>query len=127
MEKSSVKFALITSVAFSLLLAAVHFVRDKLPWFAAVYLFLLVVFLVFREPVIVKIIQGALVIAACEWIRTTFVLVSLRIEYEDSWIRLAVILLGVAGFTFASVFAFRNEALKELYGLSKGPKPENQK
>ncbi|MDD5772014.1 MAG: hypothetical protein PHX78_00945 [bacterium] len=125
MGKSFVKFALLTSVAVSLLLATVHFVRDKLPWFAAIYLFLLIIFLVFREPVIAKIIQGALILAACEWLRSTFFLVDLRIQYGESWIRLAIILLGVAGFTFASVFAFRNKFLKELYGLTKESKPEN--
>ncbi|MBI4650952.1 hypothetical protein HY745_06665, partial [Candidatus Desantisbacteria bacterium] len=115
-----IKFALLISVAISLLLAAVHFLRDDLVLFAVIYLFLLVIFLFLHKPVTVKIIQPALIIAACEWGRTTFVLVSFRIQDGDSWTRLAIILLSVASFTFVSAFAFRNKSIKELYGSKQG-------
>ena len=123
MGKSSVNYALSTLVAVCLLLVTAHFIHNKLPWFAAVYLFLTVIFLFFREPVIAKITQGALIIAACEWVRAAFVLVTIRMQEGGSWIRLAVILLGVASVTFVSVAAFRNNSFKELYGLHKGAKP----
>lgn len=127
MEKSFVKFMLLTVIVISLLLITAHFVRSAQSWFAAIYLVLIIAFLLFREPVVVRITQAALIIAACEWLRATLVFVTLRIQEGDAWLRLAIILTGVAGFTFSSVFVFRNRSLKELYGLPEGVKLENQK
>lgn len=115
------KFALLAPVAISLLMITAHFVRDKQSWLAAVYMLLFVVFLFFREPVMIKILQAALAAAGCEWLRTAFILVSLRMQEEASWVRLAVILIGTACFTFASIFVFRAKALIEVYGTAKKP------
>jgi hypothetical protein len=62
-------------------------------------------------------IQGALVIAAIEWIRTIYVLVSIRLEIGLPWARLAVILGAVACFTLASVLVFFSDTLKARYRL----------
>ncbi len=63
----------------------------------------------------VRVVQVFLIISSLEWIRTTINLVQLRIEHDQDWKRLAVILITVALFTGCSSLIFKKSTVKELF------------
>ena len=110
-------FQLIPMIISALLIAA-HFLRVNNLILVIVSL-LLPLGLLVRHPLPARIVQGALVLATIEWLRTIFVFVSLRSKIGLPWTRLTIILGAVACFTFASALVFFSKALKERYGLAK--------
>jgi len=116
MKKRLIIFAQLLPVILSLLVVGAHFLRSG--WFPLTFLCLvLICSLIVREPFIPRIIQFALFLSSMEWLRSTFVLTSDRINAGQSWTKLAVILGCVAFVAFCSIFVFFTQSLKELYHL----------
>jgi hypothetical protein len=70
-----------------------------------------------RRPWAVRVVQVVLVLGAIEWLMTTAELVFERAYTGQPVARLVLILGGVAVFTAASAFVFRNERLRAAYRL----------
>ncbi|MCP4711529.1 MAG: hypothetical protein GY869_23160 [Planctomycetes bacterium] len=78
---------------------------------------LMLVLLLFRHPVSARMIQIFLVIAAIEWAKTTWLLLDIRQEMAQPWLRMVIILGSVAVFTLVSGLAFLSKPLKNRYFL----------
>lgn len=61
--------------------------------------------------------QAALILGAAEWVRTLLGLLSERRALGGPYVRMSLILGGVAAFTLASAFAFYLPALRRRYRL----------
>ena len=118
MKKGSLTFFLLLPIIISALLIAAHFLRTGNYIFLTISL-LLPLILFIHQPLSARVIQGALVLATLEWIRTTFTFVSLRLKIGVPWTRLAIILGIVAVFTLASTLVFYSSTLRERYCLTK--------
>lgn len=95
----------VTIVLASIVLAA-HFSRAGHGLLAGVVLLLPLLLLV-RAPWAGRTLRIALLVGGLEWLRTLFRLVVERRALGEDWGRLAVILLVVAGVTFAAAAAVR--------------------
>jgi hypothetical protein len=103
-------------VILSFLLLAAHFYRSGQVVFAGISLAL--PFLLFLKEIwVVRIIQVALLLGSAEWIRTLYVFARQRVEFDQPWTRLAIILGGVALFTLLSTLVFRNQSVRNRFGL----------
>jgi len=107
-------FLRLLPVVLSLLLLAAHFYRGDLPAMSAVCL-ALPALLFLRQAWVPWLLQLVLVLGAAEWLRTLYALASMRIAFEQPWMRLAVILGAVALFTLLSGLVFRSRALQRRY------------
>ena len=117
MKTRILTFIQLLPVLFSLLLLAAHFFRAGIiP--LVVLLLLFPIGLLIRRTVVVRIFQIVLILGSIEWIRTIFLLVLIREQTNQPWVRLAVILGLVALFTFTSSFVFFSKTLKARYGLN---------
>lgn len=107
-------------VILSSLLLAAHFLRSGDLLFVLISLgfpFLLMK----RQPWAVRIVQVMLVLGGLEWIRTLLILATERIQANQPWARMGVILLAVALWTAGSLFVFWDARLRALYGLDTRP------
>jgi hypothetical protein len=110
-----VNYVRLLPVILSLVLLGAHYYRAG--FISLVIIFLASIFLLFiRTPWAVRIIKVELLIGGFEWLRTLFNLASVRIAMEMPWMRLVLILGGVALMTFASILVFRTRELKKRYG-----------
>ncbi|MBI5058031.1 MAG: hypothetical protein HZB61_15585 [Nitrospirae bacterium] len=101
-------------VILSLLLLGAHFFRAQniiLILLVAAFLFILFI----RRSWVPRLIQTALVLGGIEWVRTLIALVNMRQAEGAPWIRLSLILGGVAAFTICSGLVFRFRSLRERY------------
>ena len=103
-------------IYISALLMGAHFLRGGALFLAVVSL-LFPVFLFFRHPWAVRLVQTILVLGALEWIRTMILLAVYRYAAGQEWIRLVIILGAVAVFTGASSLVFLFQSLRTRYGL----------
>lgn len=106
----------LTPVVISFLLMGAHFLRSGHLFFVALS-FVFIGLLFVKRPLIARLVQVILVLATVEWIYTAFVFASLRMENGLPWIRLVIILGGVALFTLASAGVFFLKTQKERYSL----------
>ena len=107
-------FLRLLPVILSMLLLGAHFYRAG--FIVLVVILFASLFLLFiRQTWIVRVIQVELVIGGLEWFRTTYNLVMMRQSMNMPWTRLAIILGGVALFTFCSSLVFRSKSLKKRY------------
>lgn len=104
-------------VFLSALLLAAHFLRAGLLSLVVLSLAFPTV-LVFSRRWAARLVQGILVLAATEWIRTLLINVSQHQADGRPWTRLVIILGLVAVFTAASALVFYFRHLKEKYKLS---------
>lgn len=101
-------------VVLSFLLLGAHFYR-------AGYLLLLVVALVpiallpLRKDWVPPVAVTVLILGALEWLRTAWVLVSMRMDFGLPWQRMALILGIVALLTASSALLFRTRTLRQRY------------
>ena len=109
-------FLRLLPVILSLLLLGAHFSRHNLGFLIIVPLILLGL-LFLREGWVARLIQGVLVLASLEWLRTAVILALQRQSQGMPWARSAVILGAVSLFTLASALVFRSNALRERYRL----------
>jgi hypothetical protein len=103
-------------VIISLLLLGAHYYRaGYIPLVAIMGAAVLI--LLIRQPWAARIVQALLVIGAIEWIRTAFGLVMTRQSMGMPWVRLSLILGGVALLAIGSIFIFRAGAVRRRYKL----------
>ncbi|MEA1987356.1 MAG: hypothetical protein U9N76_07700 [Candidatus Marinimicrobia bacterium] len=102
-------------IVLSSLLLGAHF--NKAGWLPLVIFCALLPFLLFIKRVwVARLVQIVLILGAIEWIRITIVIAQGRIDAGDDWIRLVIILGGVALFTFLSGMLFSwSKSLKKIY------------
>ena len=106
--------ALLIPTLLSFLVLAAHFFRGGHEYLviAACAAPLL---LLCRRTWATRLLQVLLVIGALEWVRTTLEIRAIRIDEGREWARMAKILLGVAGFTFASSLVYFLPPLRRHY------------
>ncbi len=107
-------FLRLLPVFLSFMLIAAHFYRSG-PSIVAVFCILAPVVLCFSRPWSVRVIQFLLVLATIEWVRTLLHLVQLRQEDGLPWVRLAVIIGGVALFTACSALLLQLKSIQRRY------------
>ena len=102
--------------ALSLLVLGAHFLRAG--QIAPVAASLAVALLLFvRRPWAARAVQGALVLGTFEWLRTFVLLAAERRAAGTPYLRMTLILAGVAALTALSLLAFRSRAVRERYRL----------
>lgn len=98
------------------LLMAAHFSRAGMTIFPVLCLILPVI-LFWSNKIAARTIQVLLFLFGVEWLRSLANYITIRIENDMDWIRLALILVIVALFNFGAILLFRTKTLKERYGL----------
>ena len=79
---------------------------------------LFIPFLLFwKTKISVRIIQISLLLSAFEWIRTMILLINIRIETNENWIRMAIILGFVSILNLLSILLFHSKDMKKIYHL----------
>lgn len=116
MYTKTLAFVQLLPVGVSLLLIAAHFYRYNQLVLVGVSAGLLCALLI-RHPLAVRVTQGALALAAVEWLRTAYILVAGRAADGYPWMRLAIILGFVTMLTCFSIFVFRSKTLRQRYRL----------
>jgi len=101
---------LIPPVVGFVLLAA-HFFRGE-NQLAALVSILMIILVFVRRPWAARTIQVCLVLGSIEWLRSTISLVHYRIETGQPFLRLAIILGGVALFTALASLVFQTSKLE---------------
>ncbi|MBI5196694.1 MAG: hypothetical protein HZA10_10295 [Nitrospirae bacterium] len=110
-------FIKLLPVILSLLLLGAHFLRGRL-WVLVLTAVIMLVFLLIRRRWSARLVQIFLVIGGLEWVRTLISLAEMRQAEGGPWMRLAIILGGVAVFTICSALVFRFKSLRERYRLT---------
>lgn len=101
----------------ALALLGAHFYRAAAWPLVGLATLLVVAMLAWRRAWVARAVQWALVLGAVEWLWTAVVLVQARLALGQPWLRLALILGGVALFTAAAALAFGRPRLRARYGL----------
>lgn len=107
-------------IVLSLVVLAAHFLRAGCLPVALAVLALLGVLAV-RRPWVPRLIQVVLTLGALEWIRTLVTLAIQRSDQGEPYLRMALILGGVATVTLGSAFLFETARLRRLYGTESAP------
>ncbi|MBI4848619.1 MAG: hypothetical protein HY808_08620 [Nitrospirae bacterium] len=107
-------FVRLLPVILSLLLLGAHFFRAQIIILILLVLALLLILLI-RRSWVPKLVQTALALGGIEWVRTLIAFVKMRQAEGVPWMRLALILGGVAAFTVCSGLVFRFRSLRERY------------
>lgn len=104
-------FLCLLPAIFSFLLLTAHFLRGgNLPALALCFVLIFVTF--FRRPWASRLLQVCLLLGSVEWVRTAISLVMARREVGEPFLRLAIIMGGVALFTFVASLVLRSDRLK---------------
>ena len=102
--------------ALALLVLGAHFLRaGHLALVAAAVAVVAIQFV--RRPWAARIVQGALVLGTLEWLRTVALLAEERRAAGAPYLRMTLILTGVALATALSLLAFRSRAVREHFRL----------
>ena len=101
-------------VFMSLLLLAAHFLRYGNILFMAISL-LAIPLLAIRKKWIVLLFRILLFLGTIEWVRTIWTLAAVRMEFGKPYLRMAIILGGVAVLTFLSAFVFNSKRLRNRF------------
>lgn len=110
-------FVRLLPVILSGIMITAHFVRSQ-QWLPVVISLAVMGLLLVRKRWIIYLVQAGLGLAAVEWLGTLIQLVRFRQSMGMEWIRLAVIIGGVALFTLLSVLVFRSPVLRRRYGFA---------
>jgi len=102
--------------AIGFLLLAAHFFRSEYQ-LAALVSALAIILVFVRRPWAARAIQVCLVLGSIEWLRTAISLILSRNRMGEPFLRLAIILLGVALFTALSSLVFRTGKLRDHFRL----------
>jgi hypothetical protein len=113
-----VTFLALLPVGLSLLVLAAHFYRAGNVFFFIAALLVLTLVVVPKRWA-ARALQTALLLGAAEWVRTAASLVSQRQADGRPWMRLALILGGVALASALSALLFRTKALRARFGLDR--------
>ncbi len=107
-------FVRLIPVFLSMVLLAAH--SSRAGSFPLTIVALLTPLLLFvRRMWVARAFQIILVIGALEWVRSLVAIAARRMEMEAPWLRMALILFGVALFTGLSALAFQTKGLKARY------------
>lgn len=110
----------------SLLILAAHFLRrDSLLFVGLVFLCLALLFV--RQRWAVRLIQIVLTVGFFEWLFTLTGLLVDRLDAGEPWLRMTLILGGVALLTLVSALLFQAKALRRVYrmdGIGRGKADE---
>ncbi|MEO8586583.1 MAG: hypothetical protein ABI584_10520 [Acidobacteriota bacterium] len=102
--------------ALALLVLSAHFLRaESLALSATALAANLLLFV--RRPWAARIVQGALALGVLEWTRTLVLLANERRAAGAPYLRMTLILAGVAILTALSLLAFRSPKVKERFRL----------
>jgi hypothetical protein len=104
----------LTPVVLSLLVLGAHFLRAGNPVLMALALVLMSLLVVPRTWA-ARVVQIALVLGAVEWTRTLIRIATQRAQEGEPYLRLAIILGGVALVTALSSLVFRTARLRSRY------------
>lgn len=110
----------LSPVLLSAFLLAAHFFRignDAIVWICICFPLLLFV----KRKWTVHLIRLFLLTGSIEWFRTLYFSVDNRIQQNESWLRLAIILGAVAIFTALSALVFRFKTIRKIYGFNTYP------
>jgi len=100
--------------ALTLLALGAHFLRaGNLAMVAAAFFAFALLFV--PRPWAARVVQGALVLGALEWLRTLALLAGERRAAGAPYLRMTLILAGVALATALSLLAFRSETVKKRF------------
>ncbi|MCU0764817.1 MAG: hypothetical protein MUF32_02035 [Burkholderiaceae bacterium] len=100
----------------ALLLLAAHFYRAD--WLAPALLSAaLTLLLAVPRAWAARAVQLALVAGAIEWLRTLAAIVALRMATGQPYLRLVLILGGVAAFTLLAAWVFQHRTLRARFGI----------
>jgi len=108
--------ALLFFPSLAAILLAAHFYRAGQLVLAALAVGALALLAVPR-PWAARVLQGALLAGALEWLRTLAVFASTRMALGQPYLRLTLILVAVAVFTAASAAVFQQSAVRRRYRL----------
>ena len=103
--------------ALALLVLGAHFLRAGHLALVAVALAAALLLFV-RRPWAARAVEGALVLGVLEWLRTLALLALERRAAGAPYLRMTLILAGVALATAFSLLAFRSRAVKEHFGTA---------
>ncbi len=106
-------------IVLSLVVLCAHFLRDGNEFGVAGAL-LLIGLLFVRRAWVARVVQGALVLGAVEWIFTLYQLAQWRAAQGQPATRMVIILGGVALVTLCSALLFQSNTLKRIYRLDRG-------
>lgn len=101
-------------VFVSFILLAAHFLRAGQMVLSIVLLSALWLLLL-RKTWVPRVIQVILLLGTIEWLRTLYSVAQVRIEFDNPWMRMAVILGVVALFTALSCLVFRSKSLRKRF------------
>ena len=101
----------------SLAVLAAHFWRAANGPLAAASI-ALIALLALPRAWVARLVQLALLLAAAEWAWTALLFVQQRVAFDRPWLRLALILGGVALVSVASALVFRHPRLARRYALT---------
>ena len=107
---------LLFAPGLALALLAAHYYRAGSTPMVAACLVLLAL-LAWPRAWVARLVQLSLLAGAAQWLWTTFGFVQQRLALGLPWMRLALILGGVALLTAASALVFRHPRLRRRYGL----------
>lgn len=108
------KFLRLLWPVLAMVLLAAHFSRHEAPqlvWLCAALPLLLLI----PRRWVTFVFQILLFAGTLEWLRTTFLLTQNRLNQDQPWLRMALILVAVALFTAAATLVFRNQKLRTFY------------
>ncbi len=111
------QFVRLLPVILSGLLVAAHFLRNQDLLAVAITMAVFGLLLVPKKWA-VYLVQVGLVLASLEWVGTGMQLVMSRQSMGLGWMRLAVIIGGVALFTLLSMLVFWLPAVRQHYGFT---------
>jgi hypothetical protein len=104
--------------ALALSLLGAHFYRAAAWPLVLLCALLVVLLLAWPRAWVARLVQGALVLGAAEWLWTALLLVQQRLALGQPWLRLSLILGAVVVFTAVSALVFRSAALRARFARS---------
>lgn len=104
----------------SVLLLGAHFLRDG-STLLVLLLLALVPLLALRRRWVLRSLQAVLLLGAAEWLRTMIVLMQQRAALGEPYLRMMLILGGVALFSASAFLLLRSRRVLEHYGCSSPP------
>ena len=102
--------------ALALLLLAAHFFHAGAGLVAAICILLITLLFVPRAWA-GRVLQVVLALGVIEWILTAYTLAQVRMQHGDPYVRLVVILGGVALLTAVAVALFQHPAMRARFGF----------
>ena len=108
--------ALLFAPGLAVALLGAHFYRAG-AWPLLLACVVLLAVLAWPRAWAARLVQAGLLLGALEWLWTAFALVQQRLAQGQPWLRLLLILAGVALLTAAAALVFRHPRLRARFAL----------